>query len=156
MVIVRHARGADLPALALIEAQSFPDPWPEEALAGYLADPGAIVLIAEGPPALGFLIARLERTIGRSPALHIHDLAVDPAHRRKGVGRALVRELCRWGLRTRVSRVILEVRARNEVAQRFYQSLGFKVTAAVPGYYEDGEGALRMELDLSPPSSLDS
>lgn len=151
---IRRAALADLSVLTTIEARGFPDPWPEEALASYLEDPRTLVLLAEGPEPVGFLIARVEGKPGGPKAVHIHDLAVDPPYRRQGVGTALLAELVRRARRIRALRIVLEVRVGNEGARRFYHALGFEVTAEVPGYYEDGEGALRMELDLSRPSPL--
>lgn len=148
-VRIRRALLADLQALAGIEARSFPDPWPEEELRGYLEDPGAVVLLAEDPEPIGFLVARAERQ-GGAWVVHIHDLAVDPVHRRRGAGRALVQALVSTA-RRRVPRVVLEVREGNTAAQALYRSLGFRVIHRLPNYYDDGEPALRMELDLAPP-----
>lgn len=147
---IRRASTDDLAALAAIEARSFPDPWPPELLGGYLEDPQAVVLLAEDRKPLGFLIARLERR-GRERSFHIHDLAVDPAHRGHGTGRALVRALASTARRRRVPRVLLEVREGNTAAQALYRTLGFRVIHHLPNYYEDGEPALRMELDLGLP-----
>ena len=55
---VRPARLTDLPAIAAIEARSFPNPWPEALLAGYFDDRQALIILAEEEEPLGFLIAR--------------------------------------------------------------------------------------------------
>lgn len=57
----------------------------------------------------------------------VQGLGVDPAHRRAGVGRALVeagRELARQRGARKLS---LRVLATNDPAQRLYRSLGFSV-----------------------------
>lgn len=151
-VRIRRAEANDLASLAAIEARSFSDPWPEEALASYLEDPRALVLLAEEQKPLGFLIARLERR-GRERSFHIHDLAVDPPHRGRGAGQALVRALVSVARRRGVPRVLLEVREGNTAAQALYRTLGFRVIHRLPDYYEDGEPALEMELDLGVPRS---
>lgn len=145
---VRNAAPADLPAIAAIEGRSFPDPWPEELLAAYFGDPRALILVAEEGGLVGFLIARDESTLWGSRALHIHDLAVDPDHRRRGVGTALLAELKTVARERGVPRIRLEVRLHNEGARRFYEEHGFRAVRRLARYYEDGSPALRMELDL--------
>lgn len=58
------------------------------------------------------------------------NLAVDPRKRRRGAGRALVEAM---GGR----RAWLEVRASNEGAIRFYESLGFERRGVRRSYYRD-------------------
>lgn len=153
---VRPARPTDLPAIAAIEARSFPDPWPEALLAGYFDDRQALILLAEEEEPLGFLIARVESPPRGGRTLHIHDLAVDPPHRRRGVGSALLAALTQAALREHISRLQLEVRVGNEAGLRFYERHGFRVTRRLAHYYEDRGAALRMERLLTPPASPSS
>ncbi|MGY2794568.1 [ribosomal protein S18]-alanine N-acetyltransferase [Thermostichus sp. MS-CIW-36] len=72
---------------------------------------------------------------------HIISLAVDPEHRRQGLGRRILEELlnqaraagCRWAT--------LEVKASNQAAIRLYESAGFQRLGRRKGYY-NGEDAL--------------
>ena len=72
---------------------------------------------------------------------HIISLAVDPGHRRQGLGRRILEALldqaraagCRWAT--------LEVRASNYPAIRLYESAGFQRLGRRKGYY-NGEDAL--------------
>ncbi|HPD07016.1 MAG TPA: N-acetyltransferase [Candidatus Bipolaricaulis sp.] len=153
---VRPARPTDLPAIAAIEVRSFPDPWPEALLAGYFDDRQALILLAEEEEPLGFLIARVESPPRGGRTLHIHDLAVDPPHRRRGVGSALLAALTQAALREHISRLQLEVRVGNEAGLRFYERHGFRVTRRLAHYYEDRGAALRMERLLTPPASPSS
>lgn len=145
---IRPATHTDLPAIAAIEGASFPDPWAAESLEAYLADSRALLLVADDPEPIGFVIARLEPSGRTGPALHIHDLAVAPPCRRRGAGTALLNEVIAIAREQGVPRVRLEVRVQNKTAQVFYARLGFKVVQRLPRYYEDGGEALRMELDL--------
>jgi ribosomal-protein-alanine N-acetyltransferase len=71
---------------------------------------------------------------------HIISLAVDPAHRRRGLGRRILEELlsqaraagCRWAT--------LEVRASNQAAIRLYESAGFQLLGRRKGYYNGEDG----------------
>lgn len=75
----------------------------------------------------------------------VHTIGVDPAHRRRGAGRALLR-----GLLARVpgATVFLEVRIDNEAAQALYRSEGFTVVGIRPRYYRpSGADAYTMRRD---------
>jgi ribosomal-protein-alanine N-acetyltransferase len=83
-----------------------------------------------------------------SAEAHLLLLAVRPADRRGGIGHALVRWLEESALTAGLGVVYLEVRAGNAHAQRFYQHLGYRRIAYVPGYYSGREAAYRMASDL--------
>ena len=76
-------------------------------------------------------------------------VAVDPALRKAGVGRALVEQAARRAREEGHTALKLEVRAGNAVACAFYARLGFLVVAVRAGYYDDPpEDALVMALPL--------
>lgn len=82
----------------------------------------AAVFVAEvgGTPA-GFAIASRSRPdIG-----HVDDLYVRPAHRRRGVAAAILRELARAFHERGVEHVSLDVDTANEPARTLYENLGF-------------------------------
>lgn len=73
----------------------------------------------------------------------ILSIATHPLHRRKGLGRALIREFCSGNR----GDVFLEVRETNQEAIAFYKSLGFTTTGVRHSYYADnGDGAIIMKL----------
>jgi ribosomal-protein-alanine N-acetyltransferase len=80
---------------------------------------------------------------------HLDLLAVAPPYQRLGVGSAMVRWLEKCAIVGGTFRVALEVRSGNTAAQRFYQNLGYRICAELPGYYQGVEAALRMARDLS-------
>lgn len=144
---VRPAARTDLPAIAAMESQCFPNPWPQDSIAAYFDDDRTVILVGERSEPIAFLIARREYPPRGGPVLHIHNLAVAPPHRRQKVGSALLAELiARAG---EIPRIQLEVRVENEAARCFYEHHGFTVVRRMAHYYEDGGAALRMELDLS-------
>jgi ribosomal protein S18 acetylase RimI-like enzyme len=64
----------------------------------------------------------------RGPAGLLHDVIVDPEHRRRGVGRLLLNATLAY-LRSRgAPRVVLSTAVQNERAQRLFASLGFRRT----------------------------
>ena len=94
---------------------------------GLAATPGAFSLIArlEGEPVglancfTGF------STFAAYPLVNVHDLAVLPGYRGRGVGRALLRAVEREARRRGASKVTLEVLSGNERAKSLYLALGY-------------------------------
>jgi ribosomal-protein-alanine N-acetyltransferase len=80
---------------------------------------------------------------------HLLNIAVAPARRGAGVGRALLRECIRRGARAGASRIHLEVRSGNAEAQRMYFAEGFSFQGIRKGYYTDtGEDAVLLSREL--------
>jgi ribosomal-protein-alanine N-acetyltransferase len=78
---------------------------------------------------------------------YVAEIAVAPAHRGRGHGRALL-STCLAELRARgVERAELEVAADNDRARSLYETLGFEVVARREGRYESGDG-LRMVVEF--------
>jgi ribosomal-protein-alanine N-acetyltransferase len=63
---------------------------------------------------------------------HIISIAIDPKHRRRGIGRELLQKAIN-ALPSK--KVWAEVRKSNSGAQAFYLKLGFQVVDVVPNYY---------------------
>jgi len=80
---------------------------------------------------------------------HLDLLAVTPLYRRAGVGRQLLLWLEKCALVAGICSVSLEVRAGNKGAQLFYEHMGYRKLAPLPGYYQGVEAAVRMNRDLS-------
>ncbi|MBN1419333.1 MAG: GNAT family N-acetyltransferase [Planctomycetes bacterium] len=59
------------------------------------------------------------------PFLVVEDVIVDEAHRRKGIGSALMREIERWGFDRGCSYILLVTDAARTDARRFYGALGY-------------------------------
>jgi ribosomal-protein-alanine N-acetyltransferase len=85
---------------------------------------------------------------------HLVLLAVQPRHRRHGIGRRLVDWLLESARTAGIESVHLELRANNEAAQRFYRALGFSETVLLPRYYNGREAAMRMIRVLRSPGPL--
>ena len=88
----------------------------------------AIVSYFIGSIPSGFLVAR---TLAADEQ-ELLNLAVDPLHRRRGIGRSLVKAL----LSEAPGAVFLEVRESNRRARDLYKSLGFQEVSLRKNYYD--------------------
>jgi Acetyltransferases len=117
---IRPASPADATTLSILERRCFSDPWSAEGFREVLSTPVCFGLVAAmGKDLQGYFLARL--VAGEAEVLN---LAVDPDHRRRGVGRILLeaglRELQLRGGRE----VFLEVRESNAGARAMYWLAG--------------------------------
>ena len=79
---------------------------------------------------------------------HIISIAVDKNYRRLGAGtQLLVKAIAILSL-LRLDTIYLEVNENNKGAVEFYKNFNFKIDRIVPGYYENGDGAIVMYLPL--------
>ena len=79
---------------------------------------------------------------------HIISIAVDKNYRRLGAGtQLLVKAIAILSL-LRLDTIYLEVKENNTGAVEFYKNFNFKIDRIVPGYYENGDGAIVMYLPL--------
>lgn len=144
---IREADRADLLAVFRIEKAVFPQPWPFASFEQFLGNPGFLVATEEGA-VVGYAIADVTTSGGRDLG-HLKDIAVHPKAQGRGVGRALLRRVLVSTAVGGANVVKLEVRQSNEVAQSLYDDVGFERVRRVPGYYDDGEDAYVMVLDLA-------
>jgi ribosomal-protein-alanine N-acetyltransferase len=136
-----------LDAIDGIERRAYPTPWSRAMFSGELTKPsGRCYGAYEDDQLVAYLI------VSRYPdAWHVMNLAVDPDHWRKGIGRQLLEHLFEDTERDLERGITLEVRVSNAAAIRLYRSLGFQPTGIRRGYYTDNrEDALIMWRD--PPS----
>jgi ribosomal protein S18 acetylase RimI-like enzyme len=101
-------------------------------LGSQLDKPNVVVLVAEeGGEVIGYTYAGVEGNDYmslRGPAGVVYDIIVNPAHRGRGVGRALL-EATIERLRERgVPRVVLSTAEQNVKAQRLFATEGFRRT----------------------------
>ena len=142
----------DVPAVLRIEA-TWRGPRRGDELRALLDAPRAWCCVAEGAEGavIGYLLARIV-----ADEVELHDVAVDPAARRAGAGRALIGALVAWATAERAAVVFLEVRRGNQAAQALYRGFGFSEVGRRRRYYPDGEDALIFSASLPSASSADS
>jgi [ribosomal protein S18]-alanine N-acetyltransferase len=149
---VQPCRNEDLLELEAVLQQS-PEAanWSTNTLAEALARHPSYLLVAwQAQQIAGFISGR--RVVDEAEILN---LAVKPDFRRKGIGKALVRELLQLVAREDVARVFLEVRSSNTSAIAFYQYQNFRQVGKRPAYYQNPtEAALLFALLMNPPPPL--
>ena len=138
---LRDARAADLPALAVLEAQFPSDRIGPPLFRELMGSPRAAVRVAELDGRLvGYHIVR-RRWLSRIGWLY--SLAVDADHRRRGIGRRLLADAERLARRAGGRGMQLEVRQDNAAALALYERCGYRRVKALPGYYDDGAAGWR-------------
>ncbi len=141
-LVIRRATEADLPDIMRIERDSFPSPWSEWGMRA------EITYIRERIYLVAMLDGKLVAYIGSrwaADVCHIGTLAVDPAHRRQGLGEGILLVLLLHLVEQSTREVTLEYRTGNTAARRLYQKVGFTHLRTSKGYYRDtGEDAHEM------------
>ncbi len=146
---IRTAGAGDLDSLDGIEQRSFiGDKFPRRNLRRLLGSPATRFLIAEADGrAAGYAMILFRK--GASVA-RLYSLAVDPDFRGRGIAESLIRKACLDALGRGAARLRLELRPSNAGAMRLYERAGFTFFERKPGYYADGEDAIRMDMILEP------
>lgn len=152
-MILDWATADDAAALAEAHALGFPQAWDAAAFTEIFAAPGVFGLIArEDGRAAGMALCRVA-----AGEMEVLTIAVDPALRRRGVGRALMTAALAAAREAGGDTAFLEVAADNAPAAALYAGMGFRRAGLRRGYYdrgpEGGADALVMRLDLTPASS---
>lgn len=142
---IRAMDPVDLDRVMELQRRAFSHPWSTEMVRKELTQDWSTVLLAEaGGELLGIAIFWLVHD-----ELHLLNIATDPAHRQRGVGRALLEAALARGRAHRCRIATLEVRRSNEPALALYRNHGFRPVGLRPNYYtDDREDAVVMILDF--------
>jgi [ribosomal protein S18]-alanine N-acetyltransferase len=142
---------SDLPAVSVLEKQSFPTPTKEksyqyELTENQLAHYQALLNESDG---------QFEQLLGYAgywliaDEIHISTIAVDPQWRGSGLGELLLLNMLTMAYEDEASLVTLEVRENNYGAQALYHKFRFEVVGRRRRYYRDtGEDAILMTVLL--------
>lgn len=129
------------------EQASFSQPWRRQLFEAELVYPRALclgALLYPGELVAGYLIMWVV-----VDEAQIQNIAVNPALRGHGVGKALLAQGLKLAKARGATWASLEVRPSNLAARRLYASLGFIEVGRRPGYYQpEGEDALLLNCDL--------
>lgn len=130
-----QATAAHLPQLAVLfdaYRQHYEQAPDQEGAAAFLTErfskSESVIYVAEDEgQVIGFTqLYSVFSSIGMKKAWILNDLFVDPAHRRKGVAKALIAASRTLGESTAARYIMLQTQITNEKAQALYESTGFK------------------------------
>jgi ribosomal-protein-alanine N-acetyltransferase len=130
---IHPARPADARRLALMSQElietGLRPAWSASRICWHMQHPESIVLAARsGSATVGFAVMRYGDDVA-----HLNLLAVDPAHRRRGLARKIMTWLEETALTAGTFIIGLELRATNEAAFAFYAALGYQELGRVAG-----------------------
>jgi ribosomal-protein-alanine N-acetyltransferase len=140
----------DVPVIVDLERRCFSHPWSSRHFRDALRNaPRSRILVLRapfGPADAGRGIRAYSVVQAVADEMHVHNLAVRPEERRRGLGRLLMELALDWGRRRGARRAFLEVRPSNAAALSLYASLGFRTISLRRRYYQHPtEDALVLE-----------
>jgi [ribosomal protein S18]-alanine N-acetyltransferase len=150
--LATRADAADIARMSRDEIeQGLPWSWTESRVLGAIqnADTNVAVVGERGALAAFGIMAY------RDEVAHLLLFSVRPAHRRKGLGRQLLRWLEGVAVVAGVQRVVVECRRDNATARNFYAEFGYHELAIAKGYYRGVEDAIRLEKWLADAAATD-
>jgi ribosomal protein S18 acetylase RimI-like enzyme len=146
----REATLMDVPSLARLDRECFEHHAYSPELISRFLELGQACYLTEDPQdasLVGFAMMMPEPDEDLGVLV---TLDVDPAWRRRGVGRALVGLCARrmMDLRPPIATMYLTVASRNDDARAFYHALGFLEADGIPRYYRDDDAVIMLHLDM--------
>jgi len=129
--IIVQATEKDVAAIEIIEQACFSTPWSAQSIRESLANPASrfYLALADGEAA-GYIGLQIFSGEG-----YVTNVAVLPAFRRRGLGKALIRR----AMENEMEFITLEVRESNVPAISLYASLGFETVGKRPRFYREPE-----------------
>ncbi len=118
--------------VAALEADCFSEPWSRQSLELLVTEQalGAVVCCNGRAVAYGGMMTVLDEG-------QITNVAVLPAYRRQGLGRAVLEKLCSLAEERGLRELSLEVRISNLPAISMYEQNGFVIAGKRRGFYRD-------------------
>lgn len=148
--LIRRVEASDATSTYAVERECFHDPYPSKFLEDLIKTERERFFVAvEAGKIVGYAVATVSGKNG-----HVVSVAVNPRHRRQGIGTALLSAVTHKLVEEGVEQIHLEVRKGNSTAISFYERMGFRTFSEIRHYYADGEDAfvLRRLAETSPSS----
>ena len=134
--------------LARAHAEGFDAPWSQAEIATLFEASGVFGYLVDEAGPIGMILCRVA-----FDEAEVLTVAVAPATRRRGIGRALVQAACDRAATSGARSMFLEVAVDNSRAIALYEALEFREAGRRPKYYDRGEhgrvDALVMRRDLN-------
>jgi ribosomal-protein-alanine N-acetyltransferase len=141
---LRSLEASDIDEVHRIERQVYKEPWDRKLLADSLQAPMTHSLgLFENESCQAYGIYQVVFSEG-----HLLNLAVADEFQGKGLGSGLLEAILQDSKKRGAQSFFLEVRPSNAQALQMYEKRGFKPLMSRERYYQDGEAALIMILDL--------
>ena len=150
-VEIRPMEDKDLPQVMEIENMCFLHPWKENDLLYELHEnPVSNVWVIEyTAPSFGLktIVGFVDYWVTFDSGT-ICQIAVHPDIQHSGVGSEMMEEVKKDAKAKKVNTLTLEVRESNTKAINFYKKHGFVISHTKLGYYNNGENAIYMILEV--------
>lgn len=180
-LILRYMHPNDVPQVVFLDQVSFPDPWPyrsymfeinESRISYMVVLEDMAVSVPVVAPRRSLIDWLLRRPLVVTPThtgnivsygglwniteeCHISTIASQPQVRGRGYGEVALAAMVMKALALNSEYIILEVRVSNRVAQLLYEKYGFVTVNTQRKYYQDGEDAFLMRLELGEQQTKD-
>lgn len=157
-MLIREMTLQDVVQVAAIETECFSMPWSEQSLIDSVTREDTLFLVCEDErhvveddvtkvsqlEVVGYIGMYLSFEEG-----DITNVAVSPAHRKKGYGEALVAKAKELAKEKQLEMILLEVRVSNTPAISLYKKMGFEELGLRKNFYEHPvEDAIIMKCPL--------
>jgi ribosomal-protein-alanine N-acetyltransferase len=148
MITYREANAFDLPVFVSLDKELFPySPWSASQYKEEFSSPTRhfVVALDEAQSIIGYAGVFAP---GAAEA-DILTVGVVPAHRGKGIAKALMALITTWAIAHGSTAMMLEVKSDNTDAIGLYESLGYSKLNVRKDYFGAGLDAQVMRLELS-------
>ena len=136
--VTRRVEASDAPGVYAVEKACFNDPYPSALLSDLIdKDQDSFFVASYHGEIVGYAVASANAMEG-----HVVSVAVDPRHRRRRIGTALLSAVTTKLAEKGIRRIRLEVRKGNAGAITFYDQMGYRPFSEIRHYYPDGEDSL--------------
>ncbi len=145
-MIYRKWNYGDLLAVTKLEEKCFAgERWNYKMFASSFMQDGFFGVLCEDEDENGYrTLVAYGCVQGTMETADVMNVAVAPEYRRQGYAKEILRLLTEEAQKRGIKKLFLEVRVKNEPAQKLYESQGFTALSARKKYYPDGEDAMVM------------
>ena len=134
-ILIRPMRSEDTEAVALLEANTFSQPWSHQDFVEILMKEDVLYVVAvDGERVVG--CCGVWNICGDG---NISNVLVEEGLRLQGIGKLLLQTILTWGGELGINAYTLEVRVSNAPAIHLYESLGFEHAGIRPRFYKKPE-----------------
>ncbi len=149
--MIRPMRTEDIPEVALLERDIYPQPWSVRIFYDELSRGDRRYYVAEIDGDGGPVVAGYGGLMLVEEDAHITNLAVAPHARKQRLGTRLMLQLVRVALDAEVRHLTLEVRVSNVAARELYRRFGFAPVGLRKHYYRDEDALIMWAIDVDEP-----